>query len=288
MELVSHIVPVKTRSCDEILIMPLGDIQWIGDKNDIEYDLLQERVAWGVKHGCYFVGMGDYLDTFSPSNRERLNGAALYDTAKKGIDKMASDLVVQLYKDVLRQTKGKWLGLVEGHHFHTYRSGGTTDQHLCTLLDAKFLGTTAFIRLILTLHNVRMPVTLWVQHGNGGGKRMAAPLNQLDQLPGFFEADIYLIGHHTRQVGGPMVRLEAEWGKTGGRLVARKKIVACTGGFMRGYIEGSRDGGTPRGNYVEQKSLLPTALGTPVVKILPKRFMRDGVTSFTYDLRLEQ
>jgi hypothetical protein len=95
----------------------------------------------------------------------------------------------------------------------------------------------------------------------------------------------------TKKVAAPMSRLELRWTKTGGQLVEKQKIIACTGGFMRGYIPGSRDGGTPRGNYVEQKMLNPTALGTILIKIKPKRTHRHsqpGGETFTFDLAVEQ
>lgn len=274
MELVSHELIAKGRDSDPILLMPVGDIQWIGDSKEVALKMLKKHIAWGVEQGAYFIGMGDYIDSFSPSNRQRLRGAALYDTALKGIDGMAQNLVEELLEEALAPSRGRWLGLLEGHHFHEFRDGETSDQYLSRALDAPFLGTSAYVRLVFRRGKsgtARGRVLIWAHHGAGGGTLQGAPLNKLEHIVKSFEADIYLMGHQTKKPAVALDRVEPVFSGNGEpRLIHRTKLLVGTGGFMKGYVEGARQGSIPRGGYVEQKMLNPTALGGPLIRIRPR------------------
>lgn len=271
MELIQHSLPAKIGT--DILIMPLGDIQFSGRDSEVAMGMLKRHVQWGVDHGAYFIGMGDYVDFTSPSNRLRLQHAALYDTAIQTIDDKAHSLVEDLYRQALKPSKGRWLGLLEGHHYHKYREGITTDQELAKMLGAPFLGTSAFVKLMLQMGGGRRGgVTIWCHHGVGGGGTLGAPLNKLEKVALAFEADIYLIGHHHKKVAGPIDRIEmvTQGHRKRASLVHRTKLIACTGSFLKGYTAGARDGLTPRGGYVEQKMLNPVSLGGVLVKVQPR------------------
>lgn len=292
MELVSHKIPVGSRQSDTILLMPVGDIQWYGDPKGIALSMLKKHIKWGVDNGAYFIGMGDYIDTFSPSNRQRLANANLYDTGLKGIDKMGEDLVRQIYEEALKPSKGRWLGLLEGHHYHEYRNNTTTDQDLAGLLDAPFLGTSAYVRLAFQRADKgASPVTIWAHHGVGGGVSIAAPLNKLEKVMRGFDADIYIMGHFSSIDGKPVDRIEPHFplrGKFPPRLIHRTKLLVASGGFLKGYQEGRKDGNVPRGNYVEKGMMNPAHLGGPLIKITPRwKTDEDGAEIWIPDLRVE-
>lgn len=290
MQLVSHTIPVKTRQSDELLLMPIGDVQWAGDKKDVALGMLKRHIQWGVDHNAYFIGMGDYIDFLSPSNRARLRGAELYDTAMKVIDKKSEELTEELYDIALKPSKGKWLGLLEGHHYTQFESGVTTDQLLADRLQAPFLGTSAYIRLLFrrsTLPSVHQ-ILIWAHHGVGGGGRVSAPLNKMDQLSINWDADIYLMGHHHKKVAAPIDYIVPVWPLRGGKpyLSHRTRIIANTGSFLRGYQEGAQHGKVPRGNYVEQKMLSPVSLGGIVITIKPRWRHRAGLEVWEPDLKV--
>lgn len=286
MELVSHVMPMRNRQ-SEVLLMPVGDIQWYGDGAAVALGMLQRHIDWGVKQGAYFLGMGDYIDAFSPSNRERFKSAHLYDTAMRAVDDKAEDLVNDLFNKALKPSKGRWLGLLEGHHFHEFRNGTTTDQLLADKLDAKFLGTSAYVRLQFQRMTSKGNVVIWCHHGRGGGRRLSGPLNQLDVLPAHWHGDIFLVGHHHKKVVGPVDYQIPLWHSKGARLVHRTKILACTGGFLKGYVPGSRQGLVPRGGYVEQAMLPPVALGGVLVRIRPRWCRENGQDVWLPDLSVE-
>lgn len=295
MELVSHVIPAKVG--EEIKILPVGDIQWSGRDYEVAMKMLKRHIEWGVAQGAYFLGMGDYIDFMSPSNRARFAHAGLYDTALKTVDDKARSLTEDLFLQALKPSKGRWLGLLEGHHYHQYRDGTTTDQELAGMLDAPFLGTCAYVRLMLKMTGSRFgSVVVWCHHGVGGGGTSGAPLNKIENLLKTWEADIYLMGHHHKKVAAPIDRIEPVWrghrSKPG--VVHRTKIIACTGSFLKAYTQepkGRKGRVEPaesfRGGYVEGKMLNPTALGGVLVKIKPRWANTDSKTGWVPDLNVE-
>ncbi len=270
MELVAKRIVVP-KDCQEIVIAPIGDIQWSGRKELIAYSALKEYIAEAVERQAWFVGMGDYVDFASPSNRQRLQAAALYDTAQQVIDDKARALVDELFADLLQPTVGRWLGLLEGHHWTHLLTGETTDQHLCELVQAPFLGTSAFIGLTFTDRDDNTHVvTLWAHHGAGGGQKVHAPILKLENLASSFDCDVMMVAHMTKRATGVIQRCYPVW-QSAAPVIRHKEIhlVGC-GGWAKGYAERSRQGNTPRGGYVEQKMLTPVALGAPFVRIRPR------------------
>src|SRR3990167_7734205 len=191
-------IPTKLRTkalpWEQIQIMPIGDIQLGSPGTDIKR--LREHVQWGIDHGVFWVGMGDYTDFLSPSNRRYLKNSGLYDTANELIEKWHREHLEEL-KDILRPTKGKWIGLHEGHHYFEYGDGTTSDTELCRYLDAKFLGTCAATRIVFK-NKYRNGVECWIwsHHGEGGGMSGVARL--LKVAPGFPQMDIFIQGHNTQ------------------------------------------------------------------------------------------
>jgi len=270
MELHSIHHEVKSLTGPPLAIIPLGDIQYTGLKGVTAMDTLKRTIAKGQEIGAYYLGMGDYLDAFSPSNRQRLRGAALYDTAEDVIDDAARALTEELYREALKPTVGRWLGLVEGHHFAELKTGMTTDQYLCEMLKARFLGTSAIIRLQLQYKRSHgCTVTLWVHHGSGGGAKACAPLNKLENLAPYWSGiDVFLMGHTTKAPVVPINRVEPRWsGRGGPELIHRKVYFVSTGGFSKSYVTDAKSGRTPRGGYAEQRMLNPSVLGAPTIWI---------------------
>lgn len=271
MELFTVRIPWKQADRKPVIVAPIGDIQWAGKNGPTAKDALKRHLDRCQELGAWYIGMGDYIDFASPSNRRRLKAAALYDTAEDVIDDKALDLVQELYQDFLKPTKGRWLGLLHGHHWHHLKTGETTDQRLCQLLDARFLGTSAFVRLQFVLCGTgRSNVVLWAHHGCGGGMRAGAPLNKLEDMASAFDADVYLMGHTTKQPTVPVERVVPRWhGHGAPDLIHRRLQLVNTGGFSKGYAQGSKQGQVPMGGYVEQRMLKPASLGAPIIRIVP-------------------
>jgi hypothetical protein len=250
---------------EEIKIMPIGDVQLGADGFDRER--FKKQIDWGLKNDVYFIGMGDYVDVASPSNRAKLRSSGLYDSVMSALEEKAAETVEE-FLSMVKGTKGRWLGMLEGHHFYEFSDGSTSDTKLAEALDTNFLGDCAFVRVRFVRPNSGSSVglTIWAHHGEGGGIKIASPLNKIENLMPYFDADLYLIGHMHRIVAAPLDQLYMTTGK---HLSHRRKMLVCTGSFLRGYLEGSTSGGRAAGTYVEQKMLGPVALGGVLIKAKP-------------------
>lgn len=283
MELVTYTVPYAKGRVKPVVLAPLGDIQWAGKRGPTATSLLKEHIAECVEKDAIFLGLGDYTDFLSPSNRQKLNSVNLYDQATDVIDDKASDLVHELFDLYLRPTVGRWMGLLHGHHWAHLKSGETTDMLLCELLKARFLGTSAFVRLIFQYQSRDMKrpeqyhYTLWAHHGCGGGMKVASPLNKLENMVPYVDADMLVMGHTTKKPAASIDRLTPRWNVRGEpHLHHRTIFLVNSGGFAQGYQQGSRQGKIPMGLYPELGMMGPATLGAPIVTIRPDIvFSRD-------------
>lgn len=254
---------------EEVLVMPIGDLQLGSD--GIDLDRFKKHIAWGMKHNAKFIGMGDYIDLLSPSNRAKWKSAAMYDSVQTAMQERASKLTDD-FLQLVKGTEGNWLGLHHGHHYFEFDDGTTSDTRIAKALHTSYLGTCAFTRLRFKAKTNHRSVTctLWSHHGNGNGVMPHSALNKLYHIMHSFEADIYLIGHQTKK---PVVKMPRIYmgENLPYRLVNKNKVLAGTGGFTKGYEQGSKhySGAYVEGSYVEKAMMAPVSLGGIVLKIRP-------------------
>ena len=277
----------------ETLILPIGDIQLdpvVKDKpRACDIKRLKKYVEWGVAHGGYFLGMGDYVDVMSPSNRERYKSAGFYDSVQDALESKAEEVEDEL-RDILAPTRGRWLGLLEGHHFFPHSDGSTTDTRLANYLGTSFLGTSAMVEVKFEAagKHAAPSFVIWAHHGRAGGKLLATPLNQLEGVMKSFEADVYLVGHHHKKVAGKYPLVKTEFATRGNKhhLVHKNRILACTGSYLKGYQEYSQREGRAQGGYVEAGMMNPVALGGIVLVARPRYEDHHRVATVDLDVVL--
>jgi hypothetical protein len=266
--MILHRIHLK-KATQEVTICPLGDIQWAGDEEDLAYDHLVEHMEVCLDSPTpLFVGMGDYIDFASPSNRMRLEQSQLYDTAKKVIRDATKGLVDDLYHRLLKPTKGKWAGLVEGHHHHQAVVGRLkdgsevyqdSDVYLSKLLDARYLEEFGIVKLMFPGGGT---FTMVVIHGSGNSVFPWGPLNKLYRIAPNFHADLLLMGHQTKIAKGGFDRvIFPDEGPD--RLEHMNIKLVGTGGWTKGYVNGRR-------TYISQAALNPVTLGQPMIHLRPR------------------
>ncbi len=254
-------------------VIPVGDLHIGADGFNLER--LAKTIEHGVKEGAWFIGMGDYCDFVSESNRERLINAGLYDTARTIIDD-AADKILDKIKDALAPSRGRWLGVLEGNHYYLYESGVTTDVSLAAYLKAPFLGTCGLVQVrMIAPPRESITCSFWAHHGYGPGGTGGAVLTKLHRAMEAFEADVCLMAHYHQLVTHKVSRLYATVSPNP-RILGKPKLLVGTGSFMAGYEQGSRYAGRSRGSYVERRMLPPAALGSPfiTVNVLPSKPLR--------------
>jgi hypothetical protein len=263
----------------EAIIIPLADIQldplMPGRERRANVKRLQNVVQWGVDHGAYFAGVGDYVDPASPSNRAALKSARLYDSVRDMMEKESLTLLGEM-EDILAPTVGRWTNFVGGHHYWPFEEGGTTDTRLAEFLGVEYGGDlqNSLLRLTpLSGHHKQPTVKLLTWHGEGSGRTAAAPLNKLENsiVPGHV-ADVYVIGHYHRRSSIPKPIIDIIGGERGGepRVVARDRWLVSAGSFLRSYQQNSRAEGRWQGGYVEKAGMPPAGLGAMAIFIMPR------------------
>lgn len=244
-----------------ILLMPIGDVHYC--TKAFPEDKLKSHIQWGLDRGAYFVGMGEYLDLFSATQRLVLGG--LRDSVRAQLDEMVKDKMDNLAY-ILEPTKGRWLGLLEGDHRWDFMDGNSADQYLCKRLKCDFLGTSGLIR-IKNMHSPKnhpeADCLLYVHHGIGASRTEGGNLNRVGDLLKFLDADIYLMGHSHDKMAKSIDRQSIS---PDGVHYHQTKVIGRTGSWLRSYISTlPLDLDDPvidsRGSYVEQAAYEPSALG---------------------------
>lgn len=256
----------------ETVLIPLGDIQLQRNPDAVDMSLLKATIKWGVDHNALWIGMGDLIDTESPSNREALRRSGVYDSVVDALDGAAEELEEEL-KELLKPTRGRWLGLLEGHHYHDHQDGTTTDTRMAQYLGCPFLGTSAYARLEFAppekSRQGKIGFDIWAHHGRGGGGLVASPLNKLEHVTKGFSADLYLMGHTHKVATAKMQQVMPVWGSKRGYLRHKDIHLVSCGSFLKGYVPQAQRGGRAGGLYPERGMLNPLALGAARIWFRP-------------------
>lgn len=199
------------------------------------------RYARGLKD-TWFVGMGDYLDSTSTSEREMLGNISprMHDTFRKDIQALQLAKIEKLASE-LEFMKGRLVGLLNGNHYFEFQSGINGDQKLAELLNTKYLGVCAFVRL--TFHNGGRKFTrdLFAHHGAGAARLIGGSMNRVQQMAEGAEADIYAMGHdHKRGAlpAQPRIFLAKQDRFGGLRVEYREPILIRSGSFLASFKDG--------------------------------------------------
>lgn len=273
----------------EILLLPIGDIQYGTPGCDM--DRLKRHIKWGESmrakgHSVYYVGLGDYSDLISPSNRKLVKQMKInaYDSLKSMMDDAAMENL-EVMKKVLKPTVGKWIGMVSGHHYWEFEDGMNTDFMLARYLETPYLGRCALIHLRFNQNKWTSTAKIWLHHGQGGGQTASAPINKVmrNAVP-FWMAHLYLIGHYHSKSTQPIPWIDSVCDQDGKvRMIGTTRYIVSCGGFLGGYAaEGRNAAGVAIPNYIEEAMLSPNTLGAPVIFIRPVR--KSGIP--TIDLNV--
>lgn len=254
-----EIVESKIAASEVVKIAPIGDFQYGSTLCDVEK--LERHVAYGKEHDWKWVGMGDYLDHFSPSNRRALVSArgALYDSARELLDEAVYDRLHGIAQ-VLEPTRNHWLGMVAGDHTWDFEDGQNADAVLAGMLGAPFSDGALMIHVKQA--GVPLPLRIFAVHGAGSSVSMTGKTLHLERLMRAFDADIYLMGHSHLKYGVPVDKHETIVKGKKKFLVTRTKIIGITGSFMNGYEAGKK-------SYVEEKALAPVPTGGLLIEARP-------------------
>lgn len=243
----------------KMMIAPIGDFQYGSTACDV--DKLERHLAYGAERSWNWLGMGDYLDHFSPSNRRALVAArgALYDSARELLDDAIYGRLDEMAQ-ILEPTRGSWLGMVAGDHTWDFEDGQNADSVLAGMLNAPF--SDGAIMIHVKHPDCPLPLRIFALHGAGASVSATGKTLHLERLMRSWDADIYLMGHSHLKYGLPVDKHETVVKRGKSYLVRRTKIIGITGSFMDGYSLGKK-------SYVEEKALAPVPTGGLLIEARP-------------------
>lgn len=208
--------------------------------------------------GDYLVGLGDYLDSISTSERKAFRAMSLHDSTVRTLEELYRSHV----DDVASKLKGiKVLGLCGGNHFYEFPTGVTTDHLLCEKLKAKYLGVNCLLRLILRYDKKHAHVVDIVMHHGKSGTTLGSGITQLVKMANNFHCHIVLQGHNHQIEAGYKNRLCL----TSNHILENRKILlGRTGSFLKAYEDGNP-------SYAVDAGYDPASLGALKILITPRR-----------------
>jgi hypothetical protein len=255
---------------EPIYLIPFGDIHKYAPMHAEER--WQEVLDWARnKPRCMFLGMGDYFDLASAKERMFFGEGRLHESTDDTLDNLAMKMVLGFAKEI-KFMNGKLIGLIEGNHYWVFPNGMTSTQKLCEVLECKYLGNAAMIRLVLkpaTRPSSTMKLDIIAHHGRGTSRVAGGDMRAVEQLADMTECDIALMGDNHRK--GVQYKERLLLCEAGGaiRIKAKKILMARTGSFLKGYEPGKK-------SYVVDAAYQPTDLGLVKIELTPKRSFKDN------------
>lgn len=278
----THRIDLEVETNEPFKLIPFGDIHRDSDMHCNDY--WQRFLNHAKKQdNALFLGMGDYTDGISTSERISLVKGGFHDTTMTNLKEHYRKVADQLVGE-LSFMKGRLIGMLGGNHYFDFNDGDTTDHVLAAQLDAKFLGVCSFIRLSLSFRgrpNVRASLDIFAHHGKGGGQLAGSTFNTLEKMQNTADADFYFMGHDHKKgciPAAPRLRLTNAGSSGELRVVERVPWLGRTGSFLKAYEDG-------KVSYNVDAGRSPAALGWIEFEITPTRVRTDGQDYIRLDIR---
>lgn len=273
-----HEKTVEIKPGETLKLIVFGDVHRDSDMHSENY--WKEFLDYSKKQkNAVFLGMGDFTDGVSTSERIILSDHKLHDTTKRTIEDVYKGVTKTLINE-LSFMRGRCIGLLGGNHYYQHNNGDTTDHVLAAALGCKFLGVCSFIRLeISTGHKRFASLDIFAHHGKGGGGLPGSTFNTIEKMTQTADADIYLMGHDHKKGCVPSTpRLRLVKGRTTLNVKERCPWLGRTGSFLKAYEN-------ERVSYNVDACRSPASLGWIEFDITPIRNCKNGEDSVELRIR---
>ena len=208
----------------------------------------------------YYIGMGDFIDLGSESERKCLNGGILHESTQSTLTRLYEQQCDGLLEDI-GFMRGRLLGLIEGNHYAEFRDQTTSTQRMCRDMKCDYLGISSFIKLRIVYHGTRTSIDIWAHHGKAGAQFVSTSLKKVEDMARTAEADVYIMGHDHQRGAVPLSRLKLNRRM---QVVDHTAYAVRSGSFLRGYVAGEE-------SYVARAGLKPASLGGVTLHLQPQR-----------------
>ena len=260
----------------KLVIVPLGDVhhnaygfdekKWRGVIDWIE------TTAKRKDRAVLVLLMGDYLDTFSRSERKQMHFAsAQHESTRVRLEKMIAKDMTAFLRDL--DPIVPWIGgVIAGNHTYQFQEshsgkavGKTVDRVVAEELNVPFFGMCGVLVLQLRRPGSDRiePFKIFMHHGFGRASGKPASLKQLLDLRTKFPAfNLYVMGHNHMPVVGVQqgIDVRANSKHRDYRMCDIVQGFVRSASFLKGYIDGEAVDGY-QGSYVEEGCMSPAGLG---------------------------
>lgn len=277
----THRVEIEAEINKPFKLIPFGDVH--RDSNMHSDFHWQEFLEYAkTQHNAIFLGMGDYTDGISTSERIVIGNGNLHDTTKVTMENVYKGVTKTLVNE-LSFMRGKIIGCLGGNHYFDFGNGDTTDHVLASALGTKFLGVCSFIRLSIRLKNkgTRQSLDIFAHHGKGGGSLPGSTFNTIEKMATTAVADFYLMGHdHKKGCIPSSPRLVLSSAGKNAELCVRERTpwLGRTGSFLKAYENGMT-------SYNVDAGRNPASLGWIEFQITPVRIQKNGADTIEFRIR---
>jgi len=225
-----------------------------------------------------FLGMGDYIDMASSSERKGLAAAGLHDTTMDNLDIIANQNINAFIEDISFM-QGKLLGFIQGNHDWVFEGGPyeadkTGSQVMAEDLGTEWLGVSSRITVNVKLRSGKLvdKIKIYANHGKGGGgSTVGAPFNTVQKMSMTFgDGELFLMGHDHSLGGLPSTVLSSRGDDDVGAL---RCYYGRTGSFLRAYEPNVQ-------SYVTAGGYKPATLGVIRYEYKFTKRVIDGAISY--------
>ncbi len=251
----------------DVQLVPLADLH-MGDPLSRAKLINQwiERIR--TTDGMYCVLAGDLMDTATKTSIGDTYSAVL-----TPMEQLAQ--CVKIFQPLA--DAGKILAVVGGNHEEriSKTEGVDMTQILCNQLGIGDLySPTSALLLIKTAasqiaghRNSSVTYSVYINHGNGGGKRPGSKINALQDYALIVDADIYIVGHTHLPAAFKMSYFRLTGGNA--RLIQAEKTFVNTASALA------------YGGYGDRKGFAPASNSYPVIRL--KELTQTQVEKFRKD-----
>lgn len=240
---------LEVKGTDRVIIVPFGDVHYGNPACD--FNSFISMLKWAANEkDLYLLGMGDMFDSILADDKR-------FDASHP------APPFLQCYeqmKKAIEPVKHKMIGMHTGNHEMTLSKKGYGDpvEQICSELGIKFLGYSAFTKLVIhkkfLTGTVGNQIIIYSHHGWFSGRKMGGKANNLTDLSACWDADVYCVAHSHDLFGVRKVKIDYNG--------ARKLIFCQTGTFLK-----TAEWGTT--TYSERAGYPPTKTGVARIEWYP-------------------
>lgn len=255
-----------------ITLVFFGDVHY-GSPSHCEATFDEFCEKYQHRKDCWYIGMGDYLDLISASERRIIYSGNLHESTTETFEQWA-DKLIDGFCDKISFMRSRLLVAMEGNHHYRFQSGDTTAQRIIRRLNrnlpdelqCSYGGDMCILRLALARNkgaaaDGSRTMDIALHHGIGGGRTTGGMFTGLDHFANAVEADVFAMGDNHQLGAVPMQKLYLDNGRRGQPALRHRKIYKLrTGSFLRGFVKG-------KANYVTDKLLRPAQLGAAELQV---------------------